>query len=102
MKDNHGANKPNIVYEEKEKIITNLLMLSACLAPGLSNPNMSIPFLIPEKEVLKRAIVINMIPDKWMNPKVRKLGVSVMSKLLKWGLEKNEINLARKLVYKWN
>ena len=37
-----------------------------------------------------------------MNPKVRKLGVGVMSKLLKWGLENNEINLARKLAYKWN
>jgi hypothetical protein len=50
---------------------------------------MSIPFLIPEKEVLQRAIVINMIPDKWMNPKMRKLGVNVMTKLLKWGLENN-------------
>ena len=64
-------------------------MLSACLSPCLHSPNMSIPFLIPEKEVLQRALVINMIPDKWMNPKIRKLGVSVMSQLLKWGLENN-------------
>jgi hypothetical protein len=77
-------------------------MLSASLAPCLHSPNMSIPFLIPEEQVLQRAIAINMIPDKWMNPQVRKLGVSVMSRLLRWGLEKNEVNLARRLVYKWN
>jgi hypothetical protein len=37
-----------------------------------------------------------------MNPRIRKIGVGVMEKLLKWGLENNEINLARRLVYKWN
>lgn len=101
MKD-EGYKGLKVTFEEKEKLITNLLMLSGCLAPSLSSPNMSIPFLIPESQVLQRAILINMIPDKWMNPKVRKLGTSVMSKLLKWGLENNEISLARRLVYKWN
>jgi hypothetical protein len=37
-----------------------------------------------------------------MNPKIRKLGSSVMIKILKWGLENNEISLARKIAYKWN
>ena len=61
-------------------------MLSASLSPSLSSPNMSIPFLIPENEVLLRGVAINMIPEKWMNPKIRKLGAQVMEKLLKWGL----------------
>jgi len=61
-------------------------MLSVSLSPSLSSPNMSIPFLIPESEVLLRSVAINMIPEKWMNPKIRKLGAQVMGKLLKWGL----------------
>lgn len=46
MQENEG-NKPKIIFEEKEKFITNLLVLSASLSPSLSSPNMSIPFLIP-------------------------------------------------------
>jgi len=30
-----------------------------------------------------------MVPEKWMNPKLRRIGVGVMEKLLKWGLENN-------------
>lgn len=41
------SDKPLIVFQEKEKIITNLLMLSAALTPSLTSPNISIPFLIP-------------------------------------------------------
>ena len=37
----------HIIYQEKQKTITNLLMLSAALTPSLSSPNISIPFLIP-------------------------------------------------------
>lgn len=80
------SDKPLIVFQEKEKVITNLLMLSAALTPSLTSPNISIPFLIPENETLLRAITINMIPEKWMNPRIRKIGVGVMEKLLKWGL----------------
>jgi hypothetical protein len=53
-------------------------MLSASLTPSLASPNILIPFLIPENETLLRAITINMIPEKWMNPKIRKIGVGVM------------------------
>lgn len=70
--------RPAIVFQEREKLITNLLLLSATLTPSLSSPNMSIPFLIPENEVLLRAITLNMIPEKWMNPKIRRIGVGVM------------------------
>lgn len=80
------TDRPKAIFEEKERLITNLLMLSGCLAPSLSSPNMSIPFLIPEHAVLQRAMMISMIPEKWMNPKIRRLGTSVMSRLLKWGL----------------
>ena len=91
-----------IIIQEKEKLITNLLFLSTLLNPSLASPINSIPFLIPDSEILFKALSLTLIPSKWMSSKLKKLGVKVMEKVMKWGLEKNEISLARRILYRWS
>ena len=66
--------------------ITNWLMLASILNPCLTCPIISIPFLIPDDFVVLKALSLMLIPPKWMNSKLRELGVKVMEKVLKWGL----------------
>jgi len=64
-------------------------MLASLLNPCLSSPIISIPFLIHEDFIVLKALSLSLIPPKWMNSKLKGLGVKVMEKVLKWGLEKN-------------
>ena len=91
-----------IVVQEKEKYITNLLVLSSLLNPSMNSPIYSIPFLIPDSQIVMKAFSLTLIPHKWMNSKLKKLGVKVMEKVMKWGLETNEVSLARRILYKWS
>lgn len=75
-----------ILIQEKEQRITNWLMLASLLNPCLTSPLVSIPFLIPEDFIVLKALSLSLIPPKWMNSKLRDLGVKVMEKVLKWGL----------------
>ncbi len=56
------------------------------LTPAMSSPMMSLPLLIPDKDIVYKAFLISLIPEKWMNSKIRRMGSYVMQKLLKWGL----------------
>jgi hypothetical protein len=40
-------------------------------------------------------------PNKFMSPKLRMYAYRVMHGVLKWGLENNELTLARRIAYKW-
>ena len=75
-----------ILVQEKEKNITNLLLLSSLLNPSLASPINSIPYLIPDSQILLKALSLTLIPQKWMNSRLKKLGVKVMEKVMKWGL----------------
>lgn len=61
-------------------------MLASLLNPCLTSPIIALPFLIPEDFILFKALSLSLIPPKWMNSKLRELGVKVMEKVLKWGL----------------
>lgn len=88
LKEN-GEDIIPIVFQEKQQKITNWLMLASLLNPCLSSPIISIPFLIHEDFIVLKALSLSLIPPKWMNSKLKGLGVKVMEKVLKWGLEKN-------------
>ena len=64
-------------------------MLSGFLTPALSCPLSSLPLLVPDREAVLKSFLVSLIPSKWMNPKLRNVGVRVMQKVLKWGLENN-------------
>lgn len=67
----------------------NLLAMAALINPALTCPITSIPFLIPDSLPITKALAFSLIPPKWMNSRLKELGVKVMSRVLKWGLENN-------------
>lgn len=46
-------------------------------------------------------MLLSATPSKFMSPRLRVLSFRVMLQLLKWGLENNEVALARRIAYRW-
>ena len=45
--------------------------------------------------------MLSLFNKEYVSPKLRRFGVSIVRRLMAWGLENNEISLVRRILYKW-
>lgn len=80
-------------YQEKEREILNLLTLCASLQPALPCPITSVSLAtsqlshqISDNSPLAEGFILSLFNKEYLSPKVRRYGVSIIRRLMAWGL----------------